>query len=115
MLLKFSLPFIFLSTLTTSLLADTSEDEIKKALANIQQIKVMDSSSPKIISEVIVKEKISSKIKRKKRVLVKKKHRKIKRKKVIKRKRIKQKINISQLQDVQTFGVIKTSQPFEIK
>ena len=123
MLLKLSQVFILLLTLTTSLLAESSEDEIKKALANIQQIKIMKSSSPKIVSEVIIKNKLfkkSKKIKRKKISNIKKRHKKIKIKKiktkrVIKRKKIKQKIDISQLQDVETFGVIKISQPFEIK
>ena len=54
---KSTLTILFLTLTSLSFADSTTEDEIKKALEGITQIKVLDEQEPKVVSEVIVEEK----------------------------------------------------------
>ena len=143
-----TLSFYLLLSLSFTLIAsaNSSEDEIQKALEGISQIKVMPSSitpSKKVVSEVKVVEsvvvadvkketstpqpltkenstltvkdkKIVKKKLHKKRIHKKRVHKKrVHRKKIVKKHY--KKIDVSELKDVQTLGVVSTSKPFILK
>lgn len=80
---------------------EISDDEIKKALEGITQIKIMESAEPKIISEVKVKS-----LPAKKKIV---KHKRVHHKKVHK-KRVQQ--DLSDLPIAKTLGVTETSKVF---
>jgi len=138
MLRQFSLYLILPLSLTLFASANSSEDEIQKALENISQIKVMQSSAPKkVVSEVkAVKSVVEPEVKKevltsqptteeKTTTTVKKKklHKKKVYKKRVHKKRIHRKkpvkadndIDVSQLKDAETLGVVSTSKPFILK
>jgi len=113
---KLLFPMLFL-TLTAFSFADTNNEEaIKKALEGINQIKVIKSSTPKVVSKVVGKAQIEAPQKAiKKKSLkksIQKKHHKKHHKKHSK-KRI-DKTDFSKLKDVQTFGVVNQSKPYEL-
>jgi hypothetical protein len=101
-----------------------SDEDIKKALEGITPTRVMKASEPKIVSEVIVTE-ASKQSKKEEKVTTKKVNNKKNTKKVYKKKKIykvkkihkkkKVEVDMSQLQEVQTLGVVSTSEPFELK
>jgi hypothetical protein len=82
----------------------------------------MEASEPKTVSEVIVKEKITEQTPEKeviqevsKKQITKKVYKKkVHKKKVYKKKKAEDEIDVSQLQDVQTLGVVNRSEPFEL-
>lgn len=80
---------------------EISDDEIKKALEGITQIKIMESAEPKIISEVKVKS-----LPAKKKIV---KHKRVHHKKVHTR-RVQQ--DLSDLPIAKTLGVTETSKVF---
>lgn len=83
---------------------EISDDEMKKALEGITQIKIMESAEPKIISEVKVKS-----LPAKKKIV---KHKRVHHKKVHK-KRVQQ--DLSDLPIAKTLGVTETSKVFTEK
>ena len=116
---KILLP-ILLVTLSPALFAETlSDDEIKKALEGITQIKVMESAEPKIISEVSVKTPIQTADVEKKKVHKKRVHKKRVHKKRVHKKRthkkrrvVKKHEDLSDLPMAKTLGVTETSAVF---
>jgi len=135
MLHKKSLYTLLFFTLSSFSFADTSaEDEIKKALENITQIKVMKSTEKiaetkkaiesteeikevvnenkdKEVEKTVQKEVVKEKTTEKK--VVKKAKKKYHKKKQHKKK--KEKIDISKLPEVKTLGVVNVSKPFTLK
>lgn len=102
MLNKKNLLIALLIGSSTVLCADAiSDDEMKKALEGITQIKIMESAEPKIISEVKVKS-----LPAKKKIV---KHKRVHHKKVHK-KRVQQ--DLSDLPIAKTLGVTETSKVF---
>ena len=90
---------------------DISEEELKKALAEITQVKVLDAQEPKIVSEVIVTEKekkVEKKTKKKKFHKKKIHHKKV-------RDTIIDNSDINDLPEAKIYGVVDTSEPFELK
>ena len=111
---KILLP-ILLVTLSPALFAEAlSDDEIKKALEGISQIKVMESAEPKIISEVSVKKPIQTANVEKKKVHQKRVHKKRVHKKRTHKKRrvVKKHEDLSDLPMAKTLGVTETSAVF---
>ena len=119
----FSLLFIGISSL--SFAENISDEDMKKALEGITQIRVMEASEPKVISEVIVTEKVVKQTHKKKTVnakvtkkkVIKKSTKKATKKKIYKKKTYKKKevaVDLSELKEVQTLGVVSTSEPFEL-
>ena len=103
-------PLLFLLS-GSFLCADTiSDEEMKKALEGISTTRIIKASDSKVISEVIVVDKKENVIKRKPKKITKK--RRIKRR--VSKKKVPT-IDVSQLKDVETFGVISTSKPFSVK
>ena len=107
MLNKKNLLIALLISSSAVLFADEiSDDEMKKALEGITQIKIMESAEPKIISEVKVKSlPAKKKIVKHKRVH----HKKVHHKKVHTR-RVQQ--DLSDLPIAKTLGVTETSKVF---
>lgn len=85
---------------------EISDDEMKKALEGITQIKIMESAEPKIISEVKVKS-----LPAKKKIV---KHKQVHHKKVHTRKVHKKRVqqDLSDLPIAKTLGVTETSKVF---
>lgn len=81
-----------------------SDDEIKKALEGIKQIEVIERNESKIISEVLITEKV---------VLKATKSKKKKPKKITKKREVEE--DLSNLPIVETLGVIKRSESFELQ
>jgi len=121
---KSTLTILFLTLTSLSFAETITEDEIKKALAGITQIKVLDAQEPKVVSEVMIEEKavITPKKIYKKRSSVKKHKRthvakKMTRKKVIRRKVTTQEVedmDINSLPMAETLGVVSKSEPFTL-
>ena len=119
---KTLLAMLLLNLSPTLIADDISDDEMKKALEGIIQIKVMESAEPKIISEVSIKSLPTKKkiVKHKKKKVHKKKvhKKKVYKKKVYKKKvhkkRVhkKHKTDFSDLPIAKTLGVIETSKVF---
>jgi hypothetical protein len=83
---------------------------MKKALEGISTTRIIKANEPKIIPKATVVDK--------KEKIIKSKTKKITKKRRIKRRHSKkkiQKIDVSELKDVETFGVINTSKPFTLK
>ena len=108
----FSLLLVGASSL--SFAESISDEDIRKALEGITQTRVMEASEPKIVSEVIVTEK---------KAITKQTIKKTTKKKVVKKKLYKKKlykkkkveVDMSELKEVQTLGVVSKSEPFELK
>jgi len=121
---KFLFSLLFIGVTSLSFAESISEEDMRKAMESITQIRVMEASEPKTVSEVIITEettkqpaekvmiKPSNKKKKTKKVSKKKVHKK---KVYKKKKKVEEEIDVSQLQDVQTLGVVSTSEPFELK
>ena len=114
---KTLLAMLLLNLSPTLIADDISDDEMKKALEGIIQIKVMESAEPKIISEVSIKSLPTKKkiVKHKKKKVHKKKvHKKKVHKKKVHKKRVhkKHKTDFSDLPIAKTLGVIETSKVF---
>jgi len=109
---KVLLSLLLISASSFSYAESISDEDIKKAIEGITQIRVMEASEPKIVSETIITEKVATQTDPKENSR-KKSIKKSSRKKVYKKK--KSTIDISELKDVETLGVISTSQPFELK
>ncbi len=91
-----------------------SDDEMKKALEGITQIKIMESAEPKIISEVKVKSlPAKKKIVKHKQVHHKKVHHKKVHTRKVHKKRVQQ--DLSDLPIAKTLGVTETSKVFTEK
>jgi len=130
---KFLFSLLFIGVSSLSFAESISEEEMKKAMESITQIRVMETNEPKTVSEVIVTEKVTKQIPEKvmveklipkkttnkvskKKIAKKKVHKKkVHKKKIYKKKKVEEEIDVSQLQDVQTLGVVDTSEPFELK
>jgi len=114
---KILLSLLLLSASSLSFAENISEEDIKKAIEGITQIRVMEASEPKIVSETIITEEVATQTKQKKnsrkKLIKKKSTKKSSRKKIYKKKEVT--IDLSELKDVETLGVISTSQPFELK
>ena len=110
---KILLSLLLISASSLSFAESISDEDIKKAIEGITQIRVMEASEPKIVSETILTEEVAPKKNSRKKLIKKKPTKKSSRKKVYKKK--KSTIDISELKDVETLGVISTSQPFELK
>jgi len=117
---KILFPLIFLLS-SSFIYADTiSDEEMKKALEGISTTRIIKANEPQIIPKATVvdkKEKIikskTQKITKKRRIKRRHSKNKIYKRRVSKKKV--QKIDVSELKDVETFGVINTSKPFTLK
>ena len=114
---KTLLAMLLLNLSPTLIADDISDDEMKKALEGIIQIKVMESAEPKIISEVSIKSLPTKKkiVKHKKKKVHKKRvYKKKVHKKKVHKKRVhkKHKTDFSDLPIAKTLGVIETSKVF---
>lgn len=113
------LPLLLVAFSSLTFANTVSDAEIKKALEGITTIQIMKASEPKIISEIIVTDKQESSVQKTTKKVTKKRYVKKKvLKKRVKKRIIKKKtksIEVEELKDVETLGVISTSKPFELK
>ncbi|MBU1667204.1 hypothetical protein KKC13_02230 [bacterium] len=114
---KILYPLLFLA-LTAFSYADTSDEAtIKKALEGINQIKVMETTAPKVVSEVLITEQTEAPKKVIKTKVIKTKKALKKPIKKSSKKSYKKKVDttdFSKLKDVETLGVVSKSKPYEL-
>ena len=124
---KSTLTILFLTLTSLSFADSTTEDEIKKALEGITQIKVLDEQEPKVVSEVIVEEKKiitpkksyeksheKSHEKTYKKSQKKRSYTKKSKKTYLKRAKEVEDVDINSLPMAETLGVVSKSEPFTL-
>ena len=120
---KSTLTILFLTLTSLSFADSTTEDEIKKALEGITQIKVLDEQEPKVVSEVIVEEKKiitpkksyeKSHEKTYKKNQKKRSYTKKSKKTYLKRAKEVEDVDINSLPMAETLGVVSKSEPFTL-
>lgn len=120
---KSTLTILFLTLTSLSFADSTTEDEIKKALEGITQIKVLDEQEPKVVSEVIVEEKKiitpkksyeKSYEKTYKKSQKKRSYTKKSKKTYLKRAKEVEDVDINSLPMAETLGVVSKSEPFTL-